>query len=189
MNNDNKNRWAKRTSVKSVAIRKIRVALLNSNAGFTLLEVLIYSLILSIFMGAAFAFMGSILGATDTLLERNEVIVNQEFIERKLNRFAPFATAIVTPGANSSSTEELRLNVSNAALNPVIFSLNEGAINLSVGGEPSVPLTNNRVNISSFLAEHFDNSSSPPILRVYFEVKSNIYQHIVSTTTLNYVLP
>lgn len=157
--------------------------------GFTLIEVLIYSLILAMFLGAAFAFIASVFGTTDTLLEQNEVIVNQEFIERKINRFAPYATAIVTPGPNSSSTAELRLDVSNAAFNPVVFSLNGGVITLSTAGGTAVPLTNNRVSITYFLAEHFATSSAPSVLRLYLEMKSNIYSHIVSTTTLNYVLP
>lgn len=158
-------------------------------SGFTLLEVLIYSLILAIFIGATAAFVTGIFGTTETLLERGEVVANQEFIERKISRFAPFATAIIVPPANGSSTAELRITVADAALNPVVFSLAGENLNLSTGGGTAVPINNNRVSVPAFRAEHFVSSSSPPILRVYLEIKDKIYPVILSTTTLNYVLP
>ncbi len=162
---------------------------LPTGGGFTLLEVLIYSLILAIFLGAALAFIATIFSSTDVLLERNEVIVNQEFIERKISRFAPFATAIIIPAANSSSTQQLRLTVVNPTLNPVFFSYGDQKLTLSTGGGAAVPLVNNRVRVSQFLVEHLATTSAPAILKIQLELKDNIYPHLVSTTTLSYVLP
>ncbi|KKU93983.1 MAG: hypothetical protein UY26_C0003G0133 [Candidatus Jorgensenbacteria bacterium GW2011_GWA1_48_13] len=161
---------------------------LKARAGFTLLEVLIYSVILAIFLGAAFAFIASILGTTDNLLERNELLANAEFVGGKLNWLTGIATDVVIPAADATSTE-LKMNLSDASSSPAVFFLNGPAVNLSLANASSVPITSERIKVTGFNVQHISASSSPPQLRIYLSLESNIYPNIVATTTLFYVLP
>lgn len=157
--------------------------------GFTLIEVLIYSALLAIFLGATFAFISSILGTTDTLLERNELIASQEFVERKLAWLIAGAINTVVPSMNSSSSR-LQINVVSSTLNPSVFTFasTTGEIILKTGSSASTSITNNRVNVTKFWVENFSNNQSTSTLKISLSLMSNIYPNLVSMSTFFYVL-
>lgn len=161
---------------------------MKNNDGFTIVEILIYSAILAIFLGAVFSFIASILGTTDELLERNELLANAEFVEGKIGWLTGLATGITSPAPNATGTA-LTMTLGDAGLNPAIFSLNETVLDLSLSNATSLPITNGRINVTDFNVEHISVSSSPAQLKIYLSLQSNIYQNIVATTTLFYVLP
>lgn len=167
---------------------EIKKLIRNCQSGFTLIEVLIYSVILAVFLGASFSFVASILGTTDNLLERNEVIANREFVERKFNRLVTYAGSIIVPAANSSSTQ-LKLQLKDADLDPAVFNLDGDVLTLSIDDRAAVPIVNNRIKVTSFNVEHFVKPGEKPIIRIYLALKSRIYSHIVATSTYSYVLP
>ena len=160
----------------------------SSKGGFTLLEILLYSLILALFLGSSIAFVNAILNTSDSSLDRNEIIANQEFIGKKISWIMGSVESIILPNASSSSTSTVSLNLLNANLTPAVFSFENESITLSLAGSSSVPLTNSRIIITDFLAEHFDSDDSPPTLRISFALQSVLRPSIVSSTTLSYVL-
>ncbi|MEK7464749.1 MAG: prepilin-type N-terminal cleavage/methylation domain-containing protein [Patescibacteria group bacterium] len=157
--------------------------------GFTIIEVLIYSALLAIFLGATFAFISSILGTTDTLLERNELIANQEFVEQKLSWIVAGATNVVAPIANSSSSR-LQISVVSSTLNPSIFTFASatGEIILKTGSMASASITNNRVKVKNFWIQNFSNNQSTSTLKISLSLESSIYPNLVSTSTFFYAL-
>ncbi|HXF44330.1 MAG TPA: prepilin-type N-terminal cleavage/methylation domain-containing protein [Candidatus Paceibacterota bacterium] len=161
---------------------------MKTRKGFTLIEVLIYSAILAVFLGAAFSFIASILGTTDNLLERNEVLATAEFLEGKLGWLTSLSTGVTAPAQNASSTV-LGMTLGNQTMSPAIVSLDGTAIKLSLAGGPAVPLTNGRVETTAFEIEHFSASSSPAQIKVYLSLRSAVYSNVVATTTFFYVLP
>ena len=159
----------------------------NSKNGFTLVEVLLYSVILAMFLGVSFPFAVSLLGTIDTLFERSEVVANQEFVERKLGWFTIQTNSITTPPASSSSNR-LELSINDSSLDPAVFSLENNSLMLSLAGATSVPITNNRVNVIDFQAEHVSPDQLPSELRISLSFQSAVRPDIVSTTTLFYAL-
>lgn len=160
----------------------------DKNGGFTLIEILLYSVILAVFLGATFAFLGSILGSTDTLLEQNEVLANQEFVERKLDWLVSYATAVTAPATNTSSTVSFTITTASSSLNPAVFSKNGNELWLSLAGGVSTTLTGSRVKLTDFIAEKIVATSSSPILKIYFALESTIYKKIIATTSQSYVI-
>lgn len=156
--------------------------------GFTLIEVLIYSALLAIFIGAAFAFISSILGTTDTLLEKNEVISNREFVERKIKWIFSGASEVLEPEPMSSSSK-LKLNGSLANIYPAILSLEGNKLMLSVGGGASTTITNNRVRVTEFRVEHYSNNQSTSTIKLTFALESSIFDYLKTSTTIFYVIP
>lgn len=162
---------------------------LDSRRGFTLVEVMIYSAILALFIGASFAFVSAILGNTDNLLERNEVVVNQTFLERKIGWLVGRATEISAPPPNSSSTATISFEGNDASVYPATFSFLDNEIGLSLGGGASTPVTNDRVKVLGFSADHYSNAQSTSTLKISVTFQNRIYPNIVITSTLSYALP
>ncbi|MCP6719806.1 MAG: prepilin-type N-terminal cleavage/methylation domain-containing protein [Patescibacteria group bacterium] len=160
---------------------------LKTEGGFTLIEVLIYSLILAMFLGAAFSFISSIFSTTDTLVERGEVVVNREFIDGKLEWLVSQAASVTAPPAGSSSTQ-LELKERQGNIDPAVLSLSTGELLLSLGGEPAAPITNNRIKVTKFEVEHFSSSEATSTLKISLSLQSEIFPYLVSVETLFYVL-
>ena len=165
-----------------------KLKIVNSRSGFTLIEILIYSVILAIFIGAAFSFIASVLGTTDTLLERNEVLANQDFAERKIYWILGQATGILAPGPNSSGTV-LTVGGNDPAIYPVNLTLVSGQITLALPGKEAAALTNNRGRADQFLVQTFSNSQTSSTLAVTLGFSDTLFTHIRSSTTIFYVFP
>ncbi len=160
----------------------------NRQSGFTLIEVLIYSVILALFLGAAFSFINTVFSTTNALVERNEIVVSREFIENKLEWLVSQAESVTVPPVNSSSTQ-LELKEREGNIDPAIISLVGDELLLSLGSSSAEPITNNRVNVTGFQIEHFSGSEAVSTLRISLNLQSAIYPHIISTSTFFYVLP
>jgi len=161
----------------------------SGEGGFTLVEVIMYSAILAIFIGGSFIFISTILGNTDNLLERNEIVANEIFLERKIGWLFSRAKNISIPTANSFSTTTVRLEGSDTIVYPAIIAFDNDRIILSLGGQSFESLTNNRVKATSFLAEHYSSSQSTSTLKISLTLQSRIYSNIFTTSTFFYVLP
>lgn len=146
-----------------------------------------YSALLAIFIGATFSFVASILGSTDNLLERNEVVATSEFIEHKIAWLARQATGIAVPASGQSSTTIAFMGTDNA-LFPATFAWNGSVISLTLPGTMSAPLTNERIVVPSFLAEHFSSTQTSDTLRVAFTAGSVIYPYLTVTSTTYYAI-
>ena len=163
---------------------------IKHSGGFTLIEVLIYSVLLGIFLGSVIILVGNIFASTDTTLARNEVVANQEFIEQKLQWLINQAVNVTSPTPHSTSTQ-LRLIETAVSINPALFTFDADSdqIMLSLGRADSVSLVSNRVMATDFVVEHFINNKSVSMIKVSLGLRSALYSHIVATTTLSYVLP
>ena len=155
----------------------------NTIQGFTLIEALVYSALLSLFLFSSILFASNILGANTRVTERNELLVNQEFLEKKLNYIVGQSNDITLPLAgNIGST--LTLTGPNSSLFPATFSLSNNQVILSLPGEINVPLTSNRVKVTAFSVVHLSNL---PAIRVTLAFSSINLPEISLTTNLSYV--
>ncbi|MDI6820813.1 MAG: prepilin-type N-terminal cleavage/methylation domain-containing protein [Patescibacteria group bacterium] len=158
-----------------------------SKNGLTLIEVLIYSALLAIFLIGSFLFINSILSVDKASEEQNEALANQDFVEAKLNWLLGQTTNINTPPANASSTE-LKLDGSTIGIFPAVFSLANNAINLSLNNGSVIPVTNDRVKVTTFAIEHFSNNQSFSSIRITLALESNISPNIKTSSTIFYVI-
>ena len=153
------------------------------SGGFTLIEAIIYSALLALFLFSSILFASNILSANIRVTERNELLVNQEFLEKKLNHIISQSNDIILPLAGDSGST-LALTGSDSSLYPATFSLSNNQIVLSLPGEANVPLTSNRVKITEFSVVHV---SILPAIRVTLTLSSINLPSITFTTNLSYV--
>lgn len=152
--------------------------------GFTLIEVVIYSGILAGFFAAILVFMSNILGSIDAIRERNEVVANQEFIERKLDWVLHSAGQIQIPAVGASSTE-LKAVLQDGSTADFTWSSN--VLNLAAASLPAEPINSLRVNVTNFSV--LNTTSSPTQLAITVAVQSIAYPSTISSSTYFYVLP
>ncbi|MDI6734320.1 MAG: prepilin-type N-terminal cleavage/methylation domain-containing protein [Patescibacteria group bacterium] len=164
------------------------ISIFRNKNGFTLIESLIYSTLLAIFLGGALIFVNSIISVNSSMQEYNELIANQEFIERKLHWLLASATNVASPVAGTASAT-LSINGRTSGIYPVSFSPASSTLFLSLNSGPAKEISNSRVKIDSFLATHFSNSQTSSSLLIYLELSSNKYSYIKVSSTLSYVLP
>jgi type II secretory pathway pseudopilin PulG len=156
----------------------------NNRRGFTLIEVIIYSGILAGFFAAILVFMSNILGSVDAVRERNEVVANQEFIERKLDWILHNASQIQIPAVGSTSSELKAVLTDGSTAD---FVLSGNILNLSAASLPAEPINSLRVNVTNFSVSN--TTSSPTQLSITVAVQSVVYTNTISSSTYFYVLP
>lgn len=155
----------------------------HKRGGFTLIEVIIYSAILAGFFVAILAFVSNILGSIDLVQERNEVVANQEFIERKLDWIIHNASQIQIPTVNSTASE-LRAVLEDGSTADFILSGN--VLNLTAAALPSEPINSLRVNVTDFSVKN--TTTSPTQLAITVAVQSIAYPNTISSSTYFYAL-
>jgi len=169
---------------KKAHILDSRFWILDSKKGFTLIEVIIYSGILALFFAAILVFVSNILGSVDSVQERNEVLANQEFIERKLNWILHIASQIQIPTVGAT-TSELKVLLNDASTADFVLSGN--ILTLKLGAGNAVALNSLRTNVTNFSVAN--TTTSPTQISVSLDVKSVAYPKIISSSTFFYVLP
>lgn len=159
----------------------------NSTEGFTLIEALVYSALLAIFLGSSILFTSNILSASGRVTERNEILVNQEFVEKKLNWIIGQSVGISSPTAGVADAT-LTLIGEDSNLYPATVSLINEALVLSMNGGDSIPITNNRVRVTEFSALHVANQNELPALRISLTLVSITSDTISSTINFSYAV-
>lgn len=159
----------------------------DRQSAFSLIEALIYSALLALFLGAVVGFLTTVIGTADKLLERGEVYANRDFLERKLDWLVGQASVVTTPAA-SSTAPTLTLSGPDASVYPATFALDSGAITLSLAGNPALPLTNKRVQVSQFDVTHFTTAQASSSISVFIALSSALYSQFDASTTLWYVI-
>lgn len=157
---------------------------LNSERGFTLIEILIYSAILAIFLAGTLAFINGILGSSDMMLQRNEVLMSQEFIERKIEWVIGNASQIQLPPIGTTSSQfQILSNDSSITL----FSVTSGTMYLTINSGAAIPLHSTRVKVNNFSVTNMTSSSVGQV-RILISMQSIARPSVVASSTFFYVL-
>lgn len=146
--------------------------LLQSQKGFTLVEMVLYVALCSL-------LLLSLSGLTSFLLEtrtRSQAIneVNQQGsqVMSLITQTIRNAKSVESPSIGSNSPS-LSITTVNPLLNPTVFSLSSTTVVISEGGKPAIALTNSRVSVSSLLFQNVSSTSSPEKnIRISFTVDS-----------------
>ena len=140
---------------------------LQSNKGFTLVELLLYVGIASIILLITTLFLS-------TLLEsriKNQTVaeVEQQGLQAMqiITQTARNAEAITTPSQGASASS-LTLDVITALNDPTIFDLSSGAIRIKEGAAAIIPLTNSRITASALTFQNLSRPTTPGTIRIQF---------------------
>ena len=131
----------------------MRIPSTQTNQGFTLLEVLLYSALLSVFLAAAFLVLHNVLLTNRELATRHELLSNHELVRTRIFWAASQAEEIEIPLPGETSFTELRFRTGEAAgTSPAAFTFSNGQVFLSLASGTPAALTNGRVRVTDFRA-------------------------------------
>jgi type II secretory pathway component PulJ len=152
--------------------------------GFTLIETLIYSVILVIVLGGIFVTFYSIMTTSESLKYQIELVENTKFLEQKFRWALTGAEGVTMPAVGSASSHTLAINRPGVA-NPLVFDLDNGIVRVASGSNTPVPLTNGFVTVSTISFETFSFSSNTQnTVRIKAELE-NLYEIAPATTSLD----
>lgn len=143
--------------------------------GLTLIETLVYVAIFTMFVVVLSSFSGQINSArlrNQTILEIN---YQGSQIIQDINSTIRNAVSINEPVITNSGTS-LSVETINPAHNPTVFSVATGTLYIKQGTNDSIPLTNNKVEVSNLIFSNMSRFGTPGNIRIRFTLKnSDIY--------------
>lgn len=132
------------------------------NGGFTLIEVLIYSAIVTVMLTFILLAAYQIIDNQSRLNDWLAVQENQKFLLQKLEWVLQSNQAINIPAIGASGNA-LSVNKLNFSGNPLIIDLAGGTVRLQSGGGAPVNLTNPQVSVSNLNFNHLNLSGRSAI--------------------------
>lgn len=130
--------------------------------GFTLIEILIYTLLVGLVMGSAVYVVVAGFSVRSKSQAQSNVDENMGFAMEKIAFYIHEASGINTPISGTSTS--LSLNMSNAAENPTLIELSNGLIMLKVGTAASTALTSREMEFTELTIERL--AATPAAVRI-----------------------
>lgn len=126
--------------------------------GFLLVETVMYSFIVAVFLGTLILMAQGLITMNASLQQQIELSENTKFVQQKIMWAATGATTISTPPVNATGST---LTLTHSVTGTHTFSLNSGILRISTDGNAPVPLTTEGVTVSDFIVENYSFSSGP----------------------------
>jgi Tfp pilus assembly protein PilW len=136
-------------------------------SGYTLIELLLYVVIISALLTSITYFFGITIEArakNQTIAEVDEQgVAAMDYINQTIRN----ATSITTPtaGGNGSS---LTLVVPTGSLSPTIFNLSGTTLQVKEGSANAIALTSNDIQVTSLAFRNLTRSGTPGMVQVSF---------------------
>jgi len=133
----------------------------------TLVEIMVYFAILSVFLTAAMSFALQIVNISELSSRIYELEAESTFVEEKMKTAIVSAESIdVASSVFDSDTGALSLNVNLAAKSPTIFSLSSGQLFMKEGAGLPQALHSSLLQVSSFRIHRITYDKTPDQLVV-----------------------
>lgn len=177
----------------SVTRNSMRIHLLSpqssvlspSTRGFTLIETMLYIVIVAMVLSTLSFFLLQILGTREKTRSISEVVASAELIQARLSEAIRHASAIRTLESTFGTDPGiLSLTMVDGARSPTVFSLtaNDGQFQISEAGAPAVTVTPQAVRISNLVFTNLTTPTDTGIIQVQFtaEVTSQYNTRVFS---------
>lgn len=141
----------------------------NQVKAFTLIEVLFYVAMVSVFTLVVASFWGSV----NEIDGRNKAmsVVNTEaaFILNKISREIRTATTINTP-AIGNALSSLSIAKSTSGVDPTIFTAIDGVLSIQQGSAAAVQLSSNQIYVNNIVFTNISNVGTAGAVRIELEL-------------------
>ncbi len=131
----------------------------SSQKGFTLVEMVLYVAICSLFLVSSSYFLSFLMESKVRSQVMNEVNQQGVQITTLLTRTIRGARSIDVPLVGTASTT-LSLTVVDGTRSPTVFTSSSSVFTIREGGKSSVALTNHRIVVTDLLFQNVSASSS-----------------------------
>jgi len=131
----------------------------KTNAGFSLVETLLYVALFAIIVSALAVFLATLSASRINQQVTGEVDQQASFALRTITQSLRNATVINSPSAGATSSS-LSINTGVASTTPTLYSLTSNTLFITEGVNPPIPLTNTRVNVTNLTFSNLTLSGS-----------------------------
>lgn len=133
----------------------------SKEKGFTLIETLIYAVLVAIIIGGILVAIYQIIQGASTL--RTRIVAEEEtnFIFRKIAWALAGAFDINSPGGGGTGTT-LSVDKKNFPDNPIVFNLDSGNLTVKRGGGETTLLNNDNIIVSNVAFKHLPAGGDKP---------------------------
>lgn len=147
--------------------------ILKKNAATTLVEILLYFTLLTIFLAAAMSFsiqISNIYGLTSNI---GEIQNNANFFEEQIAYKIQKATSVDTlQSIFDNDSGRLVLNMNDAAKSPTSFYLQSGDVFIQEGTNAAVKLNSTGITFTQLRFTRITHSKSPDLILINAELSS-----------------
>lgn len=142
----------------------------RSQAGYTLIELLLYVAIIGVLLGAVVGFLGTVTEARVKNQTISEVDEQGAAAMNYITQTIRNASSISAPAAGGVASTSLTLVVPTASLSPTIISLSGATLQVKEGAAAAIPLTNSKVQISNIAFKNLSRSGTSGIVQASFTI-------------------
>lgn len=139
-------------------------------SGYTLIELLLYVVIIGSLLGAVVSFFGTVTEArvkNQTVAEVNDQgTAAMDYITQTIRG----ATSISAPATGGVAATSLTLVVPTGALSPTVFSLSGTTLQVKEGVDPAVALTSGDMQISNLSFKNLTRPGTSGVVQVSFTI-------------------
>jgi len=139
--------------------------------GFTLIELIIYSAIICVFLVGASTFAWQIIQGNIKLGAYREVEQNANFAVEKIAFAIRNSSKIVQPERPGDETDYLFLRMPDPAKTLTKFEVSDGKITMSEGEDGPYPLTTDLVEVTNLKFTNLSYEDTPGTIRIKMTVE------------------
>lgn len=140
-------------------------------AGFTLVELLLYLAVTSIIITSVSGFFITMLQARVKFQVMSEVEQQGAQVMQQMTQTVRNGLTITSPTTGVTGTS-LTVTVPTGALSPTVFDLTSGVIRETEGVGAAQPLTNSRVTASGLSVQNLTRPTTQGVVRIQFVITS-----------------
>jgi type II secretory pathway pseudopilin PulG len=160
----------------------------SCQSGFTLIEVIIYSLIFALFASSIVLFIFSALPVANNTRARIELANNARLVTQHIEEVIKQTQIVNAPSVGTGPTPLLSVDVASTSWNPIVYDVNQGVLEMSISNLPAVAVTSKAVSISSVSFEHFQfSTNSKSTIRFKATLNSTEIARPVSTSIDHFI--
>lgn len=134
----------------------------RNNNGFTLLETLLYSALVTVIVTFSVFAVHHFLDTTYRIKTQKELSENQRFLEQKIQWVLQSVSTINSPALNATSTS-LSVDKIGYGSNPAVIDVDSGIARLKKGTGSAIPITSDYSYIQELNFHRFSLSGRPAI--------------------------
>ncbi|PIR04915.1 MAG: hypothetical protein COV57_01960 [Candidatus Liptonbacteria bacterium CG11_big_fil_rev_8_21_14_0_20_35_14] len=156
----------------------------KNNAGFTLVEVLVYAGVFTVVSGLMVGVFSSVSDIQQRELAKSDISQQSQFVMGAIKRAVSESSAINM--TNDESGAVLTLLVEDNTKSPTLIYVENGVVFKKEGSNAPTPLSNNKVSFDSISFVKTANPPGPDTVRVDFTISYNSDVASLSNLTSDY---
>lgn len=140
----------------SLSIGRLDNVRLNFKRGFTLLELLIYVVVLAVVTTVISSLFISLNRGRGQMESRSEVNSNLQFAMEKISRDLKYASSVALPDAANSTSTSLIISVYGST---VTYDVSSGRLRRQIGSETPQAITSDKVTVAVPVFTRLENTN------------------------------